>query len=41
MQLRDEANGRQVPAARFAIAENGGGVIGIEEAVAVVTVLGR
>lgn len=41
MQLRGEANGRQVPAARFAIAENGGGVIGIEEAVAVVTVLGR
>ena len=41
MQLRGEANSRQVPAAQFAIAENGGGVIGIEEAVAVVTVLGR
>lgn len=41
MQLRGEADSRQVPAARFAIAENGGGVIGIEEAVAVVTVLGR
>jgi acetyl-CoA acetyltransferase len=41
MQLRGEANSRQVPGAQFAIAENGGGVIGIEEAVAVVTVLGR
>jgi acetyl-CoA acyltransferase len=40
-QLRGEANGRQVEGARFAIAENGGGLLGIEEAVACVTILGR
>jgi len=40
-QLRGEAGGRQVEGARFAIAENGGGFHGIEEAVACVTILGR
>lgn len=40
-QLRGEAGGRQVPDARYAIAENGGGFHGIEEAVACVTILGR
>ena len=40
-QLRGEANGRQVERARFAIAENGGGLYGVEEAVACVTILGR
>jgi acetyl-CoA acetyltransferase len=40
-QLRGEAAKRQVPNARFAIAENGGGILGIEEAVACVTILGK
>ncbi|GGV97271.1 thiolase [Streptomyces gelaticus] len=40
-QLRGRAGGRQVPDARIAIAENGGGLYGIEEAVATVTILGR
>ena len=40
-QLRGEAGRRQVPSARFAIAENGGGVHGIEEAACCVTILGR
>ncbi|MFG2916623.1 thiolase family protein [Kitasatospora sp. NPDC048298] len=40
-QLRSRACGRQVPDARIAIAENGGGLYGIEEAVAAVTILGR
>ncbi|MFJ1551859.1 thiolase family protein [Streptomyces sp. NPDC088246] len=40
-QLRGRAGGRQVPDARIAIAENGGGLYGIEEAVAAVTILGR
>jgi acetyl-CoA acetyltransferase len=40
-QLRGEAGARQVDGARIAIAENGGGVIGIEEAVASVILLGR
>jgi acetyl-CoA acyltransferase len=31
----------QVANARLAIAENGGGFIGVEEAAAVVTILGR
>ncbi|WFR71054.1 thiolase family protein [Prescottella defluvii] len=39
-QLRGGAGKRQVPGARIAIAENGGGVYGIEEAVAAVTILG-
>ena len=40
-QLRGEAGARQVEGARIAVAENGGGLIGLEEAVACVTVLGR
>lgn len=40
-QLRGDAGARQVPEARFAIAENGGGFYGVEEAVAAVTILGR
>ncbi len=40
-QLRGEAGARQVDGARFAIAENGGGFHGIEEAIACVTILGR
>lgn len=40
-QLRGEAGARQVEDARFAIAENGGGLYGIEEATAAVTILGR
>jgi acetyl-CoA acetyltransferase len=38
-QLRGEAGKRQVAGARAAIAENGGGLIGIEEAVASVVIL--
>lgn len=41
MQVRGEAGGRQVDNVNFAIAENGGGFYGIEEAVACVTILGR
>jgi acetyl-CoA acetyltransferase len=40
-QLRGEAGRRQVHGARIALAENGGGLHGIEEAVACITVLGR
>lgn len=40
-QLRGEAGRRQVEGARLAIAENGGGLHGVEEAVACVTILGR
>lgn len=40
-QLRGEAGKRQVEGARFAIAENGGGLYGIEEAVASVIILGK
>lgn len=40
-QLRGEAGTRQVDGARLALAENGGGLHGIEEAVACVTILGR
>ncbi|MEE1736886.1 thiolase family protein [Streptomyces sp. BE147] len=39
-QLRGEAGARQVAGARVAVAENGGGLYGIEEAVAAVTILG-
>ena len=39
VQLRGEAGARQVEGARFAIAENGGGFHGIEEAAACVTIL--
>lgn len=38
-QLRGEAGERQVEGARIGLAENGGGVIGLEEAVAAVTIL--
>lgn len=41
VQLRGEAGPRQVSGARFAIAENGGGFHGCEEAVACLTILGR
>lgn len=40
-QLRGEAGARQVEGARLAIAENGGGLWGIEEAACVVTILAR
>jgi len=40
-QLRGEAGPRQVPGARIAIQENGGGLIGIEEAVAAVQIFER
>lgn len=40
-QLRGEAGSRQVDGARFAIAENGGGFYGIEEATAALTILER
>lgn len=39
MQLRGEAGARQVENARVAIAENGGGLYGVEEAVAAITIL--
>ncbi|MCW5612675.1 MAG: thiolase family protein [Rubrivivax sp.] len=40
-QLRGEAGSRQVQEARLAMAENGGGLYGIEEAVCAITILGR
>lgn len=40
-QLRGEAGARQVESARLGIAENGGGFNGVEEAAAVITILGR
>ncbi|WP_322045000.1 thiolase family protein [Paraburkholderia sp. J67] len=40
-QLRGEAGARQVDGARIAVAENGGGLYGVEEAVACITILGR
>jgi len=40
-QLRGEAGARQAPGVRIALAENGGGLAGIEEAVACLTLLGR
>lgn len=40
-QLRGEAGERQVRGARLALAENGGGVVGFDEAVCVVTILER
>lgn len=39
LQLRGEACQRQHPGARLALAENGGGLIGVEEAVCAVTIL--
>lgn len=41
LQLRGEAGPRQVEGARIAVAENGGGFLGVEEAATVVTVLER
>ncbi len=41
MQLRGEAGSRQVARARIALAENGGGLAGVEEAVACLTLLGQ
>ena len=40
-QLRAEAGARQVEGARIALAENGGGLEGIEEAVACISILAR
>ncbi|RTE64405.1 thiolase family protein [Amphritea opalescens] len=40
-QLRGRVGARQVENARFAIAENGGGLLGVEEASACVTILGN
>jgi acetyl-CoA acetyltransferase len=40
-QLRGEAGPRQVEAARIALAENGGGLMGVEEAAVGITVLER
>lgn len=40
-QLRGECGSRQVENAKVAIAENGGGLIGLEEAVAAITILSR
>lgn len=39
--LKGQAGKRQVENARFAIQENGGGLLGVEEASAVVTILGK
>lgn len=41
LQLRGEAGRRQVEGARFAVAENGGGFHGYEEAAACITILSR
>lgn len=41
LQLRGEAGARQVEGAKLAVAENGGGNLGIEEAVTVVSVLSK
>jgi acetyl-CoA acetyltransferase len=38
-QLRGEAGTRQVPDARLALAENSGGLVGVEEAAVAVTIL--
>ncbi len=40
-QLRGEAGVRQVAGAKVGLSQNGGGIIGVEEAVVAVTVLGR
>lgn len=40
-QLRGETGARQVEGARIALAENGGGFLGVEEAATVVTILER
>jgi acetyl-CoA acetyltransferase len=41
LQLRGEAGTRQVEGARLGVAENGGGLLGVEEAVACITILGK
>lgn len=41
LQMRGRAEGREVPGARWAVASNGGGFIGVEDAIAAVTVLER
>jgi acetyl-CoA acyltransferase len=41
LQLRGEAGARQVEGAQIALAENGGGLYGYEEAVACITILGK
>lgn len=38
-QLRGKAGARQVPGARIAVAENGGGFVGVEDAACVTTIL--
>ncbi len=40
-QLRGEAGGRQVADARIALQENGGGLVGVEEAVAVLSLFAK
>ena len=40
-QLRGEAGARQVPGARHAIQENGGGLQGVEEAAVAIHILSR
>lgn len=40
-QLRSEAGARQVEGAQHAIAQNGGGIYGVEEAVACITIVGK
>jgi len=39
-QLRGESGARQVEGARIGIAQNGGGIVGVEEAVVAVTIVG-
>lgn len=41
VQLRGDAGKKQVEGARIALAENGGGFIGVEEAAAAITILAR
>ena len=40
-QLRGEAGARQVEGARIAVQENGGGLVGLEEATAAVSILAK
>jgi acetyl-CoA acetyltransferase len=40
-QLRGEAGARQVADAKVAIQENGGGIFGVEEATAVISILAK